>query len=82
MKVVFKQPMSREALANFVRATEHSASLRQELRKCNDISSLLKLAHSYGFKVTVEDLKNEEKLAKIDKWFMTSKISPFLRSLE
>ena len=71
--------MSREGLSDFIHASEHSASLRRELAKCNNNESLIKLAHCYGFLITQEDLKREDELSKIEAWFRTSKISPYYR---
>ena len=71
--------MSREALGNFIHASEHSSSLRRELGKCNDYKSLIQLAQYYGFSLTQEDLQREEDLSKIVAWFKASKISPYRR---
>ena len=67
--------MTRDNLSNFVRAAEHSSSLRRKLRKCTEISGILKLANDYGFKITIHDIKNEENLSIIDNWFSSSRIS-------
>ena len=69
--------MSREDLANFIHASEHSSSLRSELKKCTKISDIFELARIYGFIITAKDLEREENLAKMDHWFSISKISTF-----
>ena len=69
--------MSRKNLSNFVSATEHSSSLRRELKECSDITALINLANKYGFQITIKDLEEDKKLSKIGNWFSTSKISTY-----
>ena len=68
--------MSRQDLNNFIHTLKHSSELRREIRKCNDDKSLLSIASSYGFALTLEDLKDDEISEKVSNWFNRSKISP------
>ena len=69
--------MTREGLRGFIHASEHSASLRQKIKKCTDTKSFVELAKNYGFSITQEDIRREEEFSQIEEWFKTSKISPF-----
>ncbi len=68
--------MSREGLADFVYAAEHSSSLRREIRKCENSESLIKLAKKNGFSISTTDLLNSDQCDKIEEWFKNSKIHP------
>ena len=69
--------MSQQNLKDFVYAAERSPSLRRELHRCKDSRSIIKVASSYGFTITSNDLSGNENAEKIENWFKTSKIPPF-----
>tara|TARA_Y100001968_G_C19412726_1_gene747233 strand:- start:1041 stop:1268 length:228 start_codon:yes stop_codon:yes gene_type:complete len=67
--------MTREGLSNFVRAAEHSLSLRIEISKANNLSELITIANKYGFSFNHNDIKSDFILNKAEVWFNESKIS-------
>tara|TARA_Y100001968_G_scaffold330170_1_gene381283 strand:+ start:1894 stop:2115 length:222 start_codon:yes stop_codon:yes gene_type:complete len=73
--------MSREALLNFLHCAEHSLALKRELKKClNNPQEILKLATNYGFKISLQDFKEDDQANKIEEWFLKSKIDPIKKT--
>ncbi|MFL0768718.1 MAG: Nif11-like leader peptide family natural product precursor [Prochlorococcus sp.] len=66
--------MSRQGFSDFLHAAEHSASLRREIRSCEDQRTLLLLARRYGFPVKDEDIKQDPEYTRVEKWFKNSQI--------
>ncbi len=72
-------PMTHEGFSDFIYAIEHSLSLRSKVKLCSNVQQLVNLANDYGFKVTINDLIEDENLGKIENWFEKSKINPIRR---
>ena len=68
--------MTREGLTSFIHAAEHSSSLRRELKKCNNLDSIVEIARNYGFSVSTKDFEEENTNSQIEFWFKNSKINP------
>ena len=68
--------MTRKDLSGFIRAAEHSSSLRRELKKCKDNQRIIDLASHYGFSIKPSDFEEDAILDKLEVWFKASKIAP------
>ena len=69
--------MSRENLKDFFYAVEHSAKLRETIKKqCDTPSKIIELAQEYGFNITIEDFAQDDEAQRIDSWFKKSKLLP------
>ena len=66
--------MSREGLADFLRAVDHHQGLRREAAQCSDDDQLLALARRHGFNVIQRDLLEDVQDSAITRWFETSRI--------
>ena len=66
--------MSREGLADFLRAVDHHHGLRREAAQCSDDDQLLALARRHGFNVIQRDLLEDVQDSAITRWFETSRI--------
>ncbi len=73
--------MASENISSFIRAIEHSSSLREEFYNCNDDNELLTLAKKYGFSLNSDDLKENPSGDRLEKWFNESKISPIKKEI-
>ncbi len=69
--------MSRDSLYCFLHAVEHNLELRNKLKRCSDIDSILALAANYGFSITKRDFQMDKESERIEAWFKNSKIPPF-----
>tara|TARA_Y100001968_G_scaffold295127_1_gene302276 strand:- start:247 stop:468 length:222 start_codon:yes stop_codon:yes gene_type:complete len=67
--------MSRQGFCDFIRACEHSHSLRLQISKSNNLDEIISIANKYGFCLTQEDIKNDSIADQINNWFQESKIS-------
>ncbi len=74
--------MSREDLKGFFHAVEHSSALRSKLQSCQGITSIVALAKSYGFKITTEDLDQDDIAEKTTNWFEVSRLSPLRKNTQ
>ena len=72
--------MSREGLADFLRAVDHHQGLRREAAQCSDDDQLLALARRLGFNVTQRDLLEDVQDSAITRWFETSRIQRSFQS--
>ena len=71
--------MSREGLANFLRAVDHHQGLRREALACSNDDDLISLARANGFALNAADLHADAMDSAMGQWFTTSRISkPFL----
>jgi len=66
--------VSREGLADFLRAVDHHQALRREAAQCSDDDQLLALARRHGFNVIQRDLRDDVQDSAITRWFETSRI--------
>jgi len=66
--------VSREGLADFLRAVDHHQGLRREAAQCSDDDQLLALARRHGFNVIQRDLRDDVQDSAITRWFETSRI--------
>ena len=64
--------MSRSALAAFVHALEHSASLRRQLHRCGTDTEIVALARSLDFAVESSDLRDDLQASAMETWFSRS----------
>ena len=72
--------MSREGLADFLRAVDHHHGLRREAAQCSDDDQLLALARRHGFNVIQRDLRDDARDSAITRWFETSRIQRSFQS--
>ena len=72
--------MSREGLADFLRAVDHHQGLRREAAQCSDDDQLLALARRHGFNVIQRDLRDDARDSAITRWFETSRIQRSFQS--
>ena len=72
--------MSREGLADFLRAVDHHQGLRREAAQCSDDDQLLALARRHGFNVIQRDLLEDVQDSAITRWFETSRIQRSFKS--
>ncbi len=68
--------MSREDLKSFINAAERSLEIRLALKKIKHINDILEIATKYGFKVTLEDLKDDSIIEDVATWFKRSNVYP------
>ena len=71
--------MSREDLKGFVKTVEKNIIIKEKLSKCKTINDLISLAKSYGYIISIKDLKYDRTATEIDVWYQKSRLSP-LRS--
>lgn len=70
--------MSREGLADFLRAVDHHQGLRREALACSNDEDLINLARANGFSLNAADLHSDGVDTAMGRWFETSRISkPF-----
>ena len=68
--------MSREEFKNFVYTVEHNILIKEKLITCKTSKDLILLAKSYGYSITLEDLRYDETANKFGLWLEKSKIKP------
>lgn len=72
--------MTRENLSDFIRAIEHSYSLKREVKNCKNINQIISTAANYGFNITTTDIEEDELIEEIAKWFEISEIHPIKKN--
>ena len=68
--------MSREEFRNFVKTVEHNTLIKEKLVQCKTSKDLILLAKSFGYSLTLEDLKNDNTATQFEVWFRESRINP------
>ena len=68
--------MSREDLKSFVKTIEKNIIVKEKLSKCKSIKDLISLAKSYGYIISIKDLKYDKTATEIENWYQKSRFSP------
>lgn len=69
------EPMSREALRDFIHAIEHHRPLREQAAACVSDQELIVLAQQYGYAVLNRDLLDDSEQSSMSSWFEASRIN-------